>query len=267
MQNMQWSRRITYTLKENVYIFDEKELEKHSGPGVYVLKDKKDNILYIGQAENLSERIKKHIRGTSIEMKVNKAYKYIYNVDLYILANKKAKFNRYYIEIWLMNTHNPPFNSDYTPEKGNKQKMEEKRQRYFDKVKNHYISRNHWSGYEKLAYFERLPLEDIVLMISEGLFEDRENTYGVHIADKHKWYSTIKKSYIARLKAEYQYTEEEINQLAWEIGQNRTYPNLKALLPKKMSIAGDTQIKNNYGSGFELPVETERNRGQRRPKR
>lgn len=264
---MQWTKTFSYAVIEDLYIFEEKKLEKYRSSGAYILRDKEENILYIGESENLSERIKEHLKGKNSALDFNKGYKHIYKVDLYIPAKISNIINRHYIEISLIDKFQPPFNSQYTPEHGDKDKMEEKRQkRYFNTVKSQYTSREKWSGYEKLAYFERLSLIDTVLMVAEGISKKREETNAHPLASTQEWYSTLKTKYINELMNEYNYTIDQINQIALEIGRDPSYPDLKPLLPKRMRLAGDTHIRNNYGSGFKLPLETKNNKDQRRSK-
>lgn len=76
------------------YIWDKKHLNHEIGglyllSGVYVFKDIKDEILYVGEADNLYKRIcYEHIMGTNTSKKL---YRYFYKVDIYIIDHTQGE--------------------------------------------------------------------------------------------------------------------------------------------------------------------------------
>ncbi|MHA1204871.1 MAG: excinuclease ABC subunit UvrC [Candidatus Heimdallarchaeaceae archaeon] len=53
-----------------------------TGPGVYLIKDSEGNVIYIGKAKNLKDRVKQHFSETSSEIKKERAIQeQAYNID------------------------------------------------------------------------------------------------------------------------------------------------------------------------------------------
>ena len=64
----------------------EEELKKlPKRPGVYLMKDKQDNILYVGKAVNLKNRVSSYFRKTN---KTDRILKIILNILLLIMKLK-----------------------------------------------------------------------------------------------------------------------------------------------------------------------------------
>lgn len=114
---------VKYTIVENIFAGEEKKLETFTQAGVYILKDKGGRILYIGEADNLSSRVKKHLNGIDKATRVLEGHKYIYNIDLYILDECEPLPKKNILEIDLILEHNPPFNSKFTKREGNKKEV------------------------------------------------------------------------------------------------------------------------------------------------
>ncbi len=76
-------------------------------PGVYLWKDDKGEIIYVGKALNLSNRIKSYLSGSTKDPKTEQLVKHIRDLD-YIIANSENE--AFLIEHDLIKAHKPKYN-------------------------------------------------------------------------------------------------------------------------------------------------------------
>ncbi|WP_280135529.1 GIY-YIG nuclease family protein [Mycoplasmopsis bovis] len=78
-----------------------------TSPGVYLWKDAKQNVLYVGKAKNLRKRMLQYFDGAINSYKTNKLVSLIYDFDVYICkTNKEALL----LEKAMIDRYNPEFN-------------------------------------------------------------------------------------------------------------------------------------------------------------
>ncbi|KUH47365.1 GIY-YIG nuclease family protein [Mycoplasmopsis meleagridis] len=76
-------------------------------PGIYLWKDKNDNVIYVGKAKNLRSRMHQYFKGSINSYKTNKMISEIFSYEIFIVNNNKEALllERQYIEKF-----NPEYN-------------------------------------------------------------------------------------------------------------------------------------------------------------
>jgi excinuclease ABC subunit C len=77
-----------------------------SSPGIYLFKDKKGDILYIGKAKNLIKRVQQYFAHGSVRKQ--EMMQKSEGIDWIPVANESEAL---YLEDNLIKKHQPPFNS------------------------------------------------------------------------------------------------------------------------------------------------------------
>ncbi|WP_406616688.1 GIY-YIG nuclease family protein [Mycoplasmopsis adleri] len=78
-----------------------------TNPGIYLWKDENDNVLYVGKAKNLRNRMHQYFEGAINSYKTNKLVDNIHNFETYITkTNKEALL----LERRLIEKYNPEYN-------------------------------------------------------------------------------------------------------------------------------------------------------------
>lgn len=86
----------------------EEELKKLPGkPGVYIMKDKNDNIIYVGKAVSLKNRVRSYFRKTNKTNRINKMVSLIDHFE-YIVVDNEAE--ALILECNLIKKNRPKFN-------------------------------------------------------------------------------------------------------------------------------------------------------------
>jgi excinuclease ABC subunit C len=84
----------------------EKKIKKiPKSPGVYIFKDKKGRVLYVGKAKNLAERLRQYLTSDSLKIK-----KLLSSVDDVEVVETKNEVSAIFKESDLIKKLNPPFN-------------------------------------------------------------------------------------------------------------------------------------------------------------
>lgn len=78
-----------------------------SSPGVYIFKDRKDKILYIGKAKNLRNRLKSYFQSSELEPRKTKMVEQIKEFSFIITSNE---YEALVLEANLIKQHKPPYN-------------------------------------------------------------------------------------------------------------------------------------------------------------
>ncbi|MGX5434934.1 GIY-YIG nuclease family protein [Bacillus toyonensis] len=131
-------------------------------PGVYILKDKGDKIIYIGMTKDLSTRIQQHINGQ--DSATFGCRKYIYIVELFVFDDSNENQNRIgSLEHDLIASYDPPCNKQYTTRKGDDKLVKAEVQNYLNSVNPKYC-RDNWTPYEKFAFIKGISIPDSVMM-------------------------------------------------------------------------------------------------------
>ncbi|AVR33502.1 GIY-YIG nuclease family protein [Bacillus cereus] len=220
----------------NISVCEEKKLEEYKQQsGVYILRDKGGNALYIGEAKRLSPRVKKHLHGKDLATQVLNGHKYIYSVDLYLLDSSEPPIKRKMLEIDLVLKLDPPFNSQFTDRHGDKPLVYETKDKYIKSVQKKSYKITEWTAYEKKAYFERSDIASIVIdEVLNILYNKHE------IIDRE---ATLKK-YLDNMKI---YNNQEVSDVLAEAlrigtkGSHVTRESLKELIPKNKP-----NLRNHY---------------------
>jgi len=82
--------------------------------GVYLLKDRDRNILYIGKAKNIRERVGSYIKGDAKDIKTQKLIRHVMYVDTILTKNEKEAF---LLENNLIKEHRPRYNINLKDDK------------------------------------------------------------------------------------------------------------------------------------------------------
>ena len=86
----------------------EEELKKLPGkPGVYLMKDKEDNIIYVGKAVSLKNRVRQYFRKTNKTTRIEKMVSLIDHFE-YIVTDNEAE--ALILECNLIKKNRPKFN-------------------------------------------------------------------------------------------------------------------------------------------------------------
>ena len=76
-------------------------------PGVYLWKDKDDEVIYVGKALNLRNRIKSYLSSTAKDPKTEQLVSHIADLD-YIITNSEAE--AFLLEATLIKRYQPKYN-------------------------------------------------------------------------------------------------------------------------------------------------------------
>ena len=76
-------------------------------PGVYLFKDKKGKVLYVGKAKNLKNRLSTHLSATNPNDKSYRIVKASADFDFIVVKNEREALA---LEAELIKEHLPPFN-------------------------------------------------------------------------------------------------------------------------------------------------------------
>jgi excinuclease ABC subunit C len=83
-------------------------------PGVYIFKDRADNIIYVGKAKNLRERVRSYARDGLKDPKTMQLISSIEGLDFLITMNEKEAF---LLENNLIKEHTPKYNINLKDDK------------------------------------------------------------------------------------------------------------------------------------------------------
>ena len=83
-------------------------------PGIYLIHDKKDKLLYCGETESLKTRMRDHFKGNPTTSSIHEFKDYLYFVKFFSLlpVPSSNKFDRLILETYFINTLQPLFNKD-----------------------------------------------------------------------------------------------------------------------------------------------------------
>lgn len=76
-------------------------------PGVYIFKDKKGKVLYIGKAKNLKNRLKSYFQSSELDQRKSKMVELINDFSFIVTSNE---FEALVLEANLIKQYKPPFN-------------------------------------------------------------------------------------------------------------------------------------------------------------
>ena len=102
--------RFSY-IKEELYDQIQKVPQE---PGVYLWKDKEGNVLYVGKAKLLRNRMKQYIMGQDERAKIPLMMRQVDSFDYVVTANEVESL---ILEVNLIGQFNPPYNVDYRDDK------------------------------------------------------------------------------------------------------------------------------------------------------
>ncbi|MGG0175804.1 GIY-YIG nuclease family protein [Gottfriedia acidiceleris] len=111
---MQWTNKnISVIPTASYHIWQLSNIRNHNVTGVYVFKDNKNNVIYIGEAVNIASRVKNHIYGTTVEM-LRGGWQRIHQVDLYETGTgMQGILDAKFLEKWLISQLHPYLNKGY----------------------------------------------------------------------------------------------------------------------------------------------------------
>ena len=84
-----------------------KNNELPDAPGVYLMKDGRGGVLYVGKAANLRSRVRSYFHGTDNRFSVQYLMRRVTDVEYILTANEKEAF---LLENTLIKKHRPRFN-------------------------------------------------------------------------------------------------------------------------------------------------------------
>ena len=77
-------------------------------PGVYVMRNARDEVIYIGKAKNLRSRVRSHFgSGRSLEPKVHALVEQVQTIE-HVVTRSEAE--ALHLEATLVKRHQPPYN-------------------------------------------------------------------------------------------------------------------------------------------------------------
>ena len=93
----------------NVFMDEIKEKIKRlpNNPGVYIMKDKNNNVIYVGKAKNLKKRVSQYFLRKQEIMKVRKMVENIVDFDFFVVA---SEYDALALENNLIKKHQPYYN-------------------------------------------------------------------------------------------------------------------------------------------------------------
>ena len=101
--------QILKSLKEKVY-------KLPMQPGVYIMKDKNNTVIYVGKAKKLKNRVSSYFR--AIDHHLPKVYKMVQNVVDFDYIVTDSEFEALVLECSLIKLHNPKYNILLKDDKG-----------------------------------------------------------------------------------------------------------------------------------------------------
>ena len=105
-----------FILNEKIKLLLKKALSLPSNPGVYIMKDKKQNIIYIGKAKNLKNRVSQYFGSQKNHLeKVQQMVLHVNNFE-YIITD--SEFEALVLECSLIKQHQPKYNILLKDDKG-----------------------------------------------------------------------------------------------------------------------------------------------------
>ncbi|QWI10074.1 GIY-YIG nuclease family protein [Bacillus mycoides] len=233
-----WKREVKYK-RTDLYVWERKILKHIKESGVYVFRDKDDNIIYIGEAYNLATRVGDHISGNSALLK-DYAFSYTYKVELYRL-NPEDRHIRKLMEIDAIQRISPVFNTKHRID-GTAKMRSQKRKNYLSNGKTWKT----WTNWQVLAYLEGAVLSDVVLM---QVHEDSHDSHDVDkYVDPSTWESSKRDILIKKImkKRGYKKTEELIEKVfSFGIGQTSD-KNAISPINNIALIPFDVKFKRRY---------------------
>lgn len=85
-------------------------------PGVYIMKDKNNTVIYVGKAKKLKNRVSSYFR--AIDHHLPKVYKMVQNVVDFDYIVTDSEFEALVLECSLIKLHNPKYNILLKDDKG-----------------------------------------------------------------------------------------------------------------------------------------------------
>lgn len=85
-------------------------------PGIYIMKDKKDQIIYVGKAKSLKNRVSSYFR--SVDKHLPKVYKMVENVWDFEYIVTRSEFEALILECSFIKQHSPKYNILLKDDKG-----------------------------------------------------------------------------------------------------------------------------------------------------
>lgn len=103
-------------MNERIPKLKEKALKLPTLPGVYIMRDKSEKIIYIGKAKSLKNRVNQYF--TSIDKHDEKVYKMVQNVFDFDYIITDSEFEALVLECSLIKQHAPKYNILLKDDKG-----------------------------------------------------------------------------------------------------------------------------------------------------
>jgi hypothetical protein len=220
--------------RTDLYVWERRILKNITNSGVYVYRDKNDEIIYIGEAQNLSERVGDHLTGKNIDSALydDDGFTYAYKVELYRLQSKDAH-RRFLMEIEGIQRLNPIFNRKYRAD-GTIESREIKRKEYLRN--NEKLTWKYWNLWQVKAYLEGDVLTDLLL---EEIWHTVPN------------WDLLKKETIAdMIKVKHGYSNEQLLEKLFSYGTGVLKDSKTISPPTSSFVLGlDTNFKTKYKEG------------------
>lgn len=103
-------------MNENIKRLAKQTLSLPQEPGVYFMRDKQNNIIYIGKAKSLKNRVTSYFR--SVEKHHPKVYRMVMNVDNFDIIVTNSEFEALVLECSLIKQYKPKYNILLKDDKG-----------------------------------------------------------------------------------------------------------------------------------------------------
>lgn len=103
-------------LEQSIARLKKKALNLPQEPGVYLMKDKNDKIIYVGKAKALKNRVNSYF--TAVQSHETKVYKMIMNVEDFDYILTDSEFEALVLECSLIKQYNPKYNILLKDDKG-----------------------------------------------------------------------------------------------------------------------------------------------------
>ncbi|MDE5873745.1 MAG: GIY-YIG nuclease family protein, partial [Lachnospiraceae bacterium] len=106
-------------MEEKLNFDIEAELKKlPNSPGVYIMHDKSDNILYVGKAINLHNRVRQYFRTGHGHNNSPKIVKMVEQINYFEYIVTSSEMEALILECNLIKEHRPKYNTMMTDDKG-----------------------------------------------------------------------------------------------------------------------------------------------------
>lgn len=99
----------------NANILNAKVRELPGNPGVYLMKDSSGEIIYVGKAVNLKNRVSSYFNRGNLSPKTQKMVQLVHDIDYYITASEEEAL---VLELNLIKRHRPYYNIRLKDDKG-----------------------------------------------------------------------------------------------------------------------------------------------------